>query len=80
MQWLVAEHQQLAFARSLGNDTLITLINNSDSAKTLTVPVWQLGLDGDEVLHELLTGDEWECKDGILNITLARKEGLLLIR
>lgn len=78
LHWLHAEQQQLAYARTLGDETLLTLINNSDSSKVLTLPVWQLGIADNAVLTELITGDEWECKDGVLNITLAGKEGLLL--
>ncbi|MBY5945899.1 maltodextrin glucosidase [Photobacterium rosenbergii] len=78
IQWLHAEQQQLAYARKLDGKQLITLINNSDCSKALALPVWQLGLPEDKVLTDLLTGDEWECKDGELNITLAGKEGLLL--
>nr|WP_231569039.1 maltodextrin glucosidase [Photobacterium gaetbulicola] len=78
LQWLHAEQQQLAYARTLEGKTLITLINNSHSSKALTLPIWQLGVSPNAVLKELLTGDEWECKDGTLNITLAGKEGLLL--
>ncbi|MCW8327891.1 maltodextrin glucosidase [Photobacterium sp. SDRW27] len=77
LQWLVAEHQHLAFARTLNNEVNICLINNSSNAKTIEVPLWQLGLE-DALLKDQLTNDEWQTKDGILSITLAGKEGLLL--
>ncbi|UXI02853.1 maltodextrin glucosidase [Photobacterium sp. TY1-4] len=77
IQWLHAEHQQLAFARTLDNTFSLFLLNNSNHAKTLTLPIWQLGVEH-AVLQDLLTGDEWQVKDGHLAITLAGKEGLLL--
>ncbi|MGF1727704.1 maltodextrin glucosidase [Photobacterium nomapromontoriensis] len=77
LQWLYAEHKQLAFARTYGDETIVCLINNSDKAKTLTLPLWKLGID-DAVLVDRLTGDEWAAKNGLLTMTMAGKEGLLL--
>ena len=77
IQWLVAEHKQLAFARTLGDEITVCLMNNSEHARTIEVPVWQLGIE-DAQLKDLLTGDEWQSKQGILTLTLAGKEGLLL--
>ncbi|WP_428468102.1 maltodextrin glucosidase [Photobacterium minamisatsumaniensis] len=77
IQWLCAEHKHLGFARTLGDEITICLLNNSEKAKTIELPVWQLGLSNG-ALNDLLTGDEWLVKDGILSMTLAGKEGLLL--
>ncbi|KLV07306.1 maltodextrin glucosidase [Photobacterium aquae] len=77
MQWLYANHQQLAFARHLGDDQVICLLNNHPHAREVTIPVWQLGMK-DAVLIDLLTHDEWIAKNGEFTITLAGKEGLIL--
>ena len=77
LQWLVAEHKQLAFARTLNNETNICLINNSLNAKAIEVPLWKLGIE-EAQLKDQLTDDEWQVKGGTLSITLAGKEGLLL--
>lgn len=77
LQWLLAEHKQLAFARTLDGEINICLINNSTNAKVVEVPVWKLGIEK-ALLKDRLTHDEWQVKDGILSITLAGKEGLLL--
>ncbi len=79
IQWLVAEHKQLAFVRTLGNELTLCLLNNSENAKAIEVPLWQLGIEN-AVLSDLLTGDEWQVKQGMLSITLAGKEGLLLTK
>ncbi|MGF1686980.1 maltodextrin glucosidase [Photobacterium japonica] len=77
LQWLYAEHQQLVFARSYGDEQQICLINNSQYAKTLSIPMWKIGVNNANVV-ESFTRDEWEVKDGILTLTLAGKEGMLL--
>lgn len=77
LQWLVAEHKQLAFARTLGDEITLCLLNNSSNAKAIEVPVWKLGIE-EALLKDRLTGDEWQTKKGMLSITLAGKEGLLL--
>ncbi|PSW03791.1 maltodextrin glucosidase [Photobacterium lipolyticum] len=77
LQWLLAENQHFAFARTLNDESVICLINNSACAKTLHLPVWQLGIESGS-LKDCLTDDEWQVKDGSLAITLAGKEGLLL--
>ena len=77
LQWLIAEHKQLAFARTLKDEVNICLINNCSNAKTIEVPLWKLGIE-DALLKDQLTDDEWQVKGGILSITLAGKEGLLL--
>ncbi|WP_299015213.1 maltodextrin glucosidase [uncultured Photobacterium sp.] len=79
LQWLVAEHKQLAFARTLGDEIHICLINNSLNAKPIEVPLWQLGIE-QATLRDRLTDDEWLVKDGTLSMTLAGKEGLLLTK
>nr|WP_255377068.1 maltodextrin glucosidase [Photobacterium sp. J15] len=79
LQWLMAEHKQLAFARMLDDEAYVCLINNSENAKLVEVPLWQLGME-QAVLKDLLTEDEWQVKDGILSMTLAGKEGLLLTK
>ncbi|PSW21563.1 maltodextrin glucosidase [Photobacterium sanctipauli] len=77
IQWLFAEHKHFGFARTLNGETTLCLINNGSQAKTLEVPVWQLGIEQGQ-LTDLLNQDEWSVKDGVLSITLASKEGLLL--
>ncbi|MGF1792392.1 maltodextrin glucosidase [Photobacterium profundum] len=77
VQWLLAENQHFAFARTTETEHVLCLINNSESAKILHLPVWQLGIESGS-LHDLLTDDEWHISEGSVSITLASKEGLLL--
>ena len=63
----------------LDDEAYVCLINNSENAKLVEVPLWQLGME-QAVLKDLLTEDEWQVKDGILSMTLAGKEGLLLTK
>ena len=43
IQWLLAEGDTLAFARSYYNKIVVYVLNRSDTEKTLTLPIWQTG-------------------------------------
>jgi len=51
---LYSEHSVLIYGRFLGDNKLVTIVNNSNQEKELKVPVWQIGGLDNEILERLL--------------------------
>ena len=77
VQWLMAENQHFAFARTTDKECYICLINNGESEQTLHLPMWQLGIESGS-LHSVLSDTKWSIKEGDVSVILAGKEGLLV--
>ncbi|WP_019613829.1 maltodextrin glucosidase [Psychromonas ossibalaenae] len=77
IQWLTAQEQYFAFARSTGSECYICVINNGGSQQTVDLPLWQLGVESG-LLEDQLSGEQWAVKDGEVSLTLPAKQGGLL--
>ncbi|MFA0068766.1 maltodextrin glucosidase [Vibrio breoganii] len=66
------QNEQLAFARSFGDEQLVALFNNSDKPSEFRVPVWQLGLESGSA-ESVLSEEHVSIEKGELVVTLSGK-------
>lgn len=78
LQWLYARNRQLGFARTLGDERVICLLNASDSSVELVLPLWQAGWT-EGVVKDSLSGKEFQVIEEGCRVVLAAKEGMLLV-
>ena len=77
VQWLLAEGDILAFARSHHNKIVVYTLNRGATAQTLTLPIWQTGSTC-TTLHTL-NGEAYEVNgQGEITITLASNTATIL--
>lgn len=77
VQWLYAQGQQFAFARTRGNEKWVCVVNHSTESVEITLPVWQIGW-GDQVVFDQLSGQKFSVESGVLKWLISAKEGYLL--
>jgi neopullulanase len=64
-QFLWARDGIIAYARQLDDETIVVVINSSDSAHRIDLPVSSV-ISGEPVLHECWTHDSLRVEDGML--------------
>ncbi len=72
---LYAEGDVYAFARVLGDDVVLVVINRGDAAN-IELPVWKAGLK-DERLESALEPQTLQVEDGVLRLELSAKSSLV---
>ncbi|HCE3507887.1 TPA: maltodextrin glucosidase [Vibrio parahaemolyticus] len=70
MQWLYCDERAFAYARQLGEETLIVAVNISLQESTIDLPLWQLGLNAKH-LHQLLDKCEIIDYEGHVSVNMA---------
>ena len=73
LRWLYAEGHVLAFSRTLGDETTISVTNVGDESVTLS-----LDWTGD-LATDALTGQKFLSQNGKITLTLAALDGVVLI-
>ncbi|GAM55629.1 hypothetical protein JCM19231_2981 [Vibrio ishigakensis] len=63
--------EQLVFARSLGDEKLITVLNTKSDSAEIRIPVWQLGIESGDATS-VLTNSSFKIENGEL---VAKLEG-----
>ncbi|MCL2704507.1 MAG: glycoside hydrolase family 13 protein [Defluviitaleaceae bacterium] len=84
--YLVMREGLLAYARVLGSDRFITVINNTADEMDLEIPVWKLNVGSDVFNIHIETGGSGftlpdarvESDNGFLHLTVQGKSGILL--
>lgn len=85
---LLADRQLIAYGRFSGGNRCVVVVNNSAASRTVTVPVWELGiLDTHTLTRVMLTytkgynvgRQDYEVKNGILTLEMSGNSGILLI-
>lgn len=61
--------EQLAFARTLGSEKIITLLNCQEQRAEIRVPVWQLGVESAQAIS-LTTDRQFKVENGELVVAL----------
>ena len=86
---LYGDYNIIAYGRFLENNQAITIINNNETERTISIDVWQLGVkEGDVLRQAILTSrDDFKLDcgelynvDGKLKITLPPMSGTILIK
>lgn len=67
-----------AFGRFDRTHRIAVVLNNSDKAEAVAVPVWQLSDVNGSKVTDLLTGKQYRVGDGAVRITLAAYHGAIL--
>ncbi|HCM1036998.1 TPA: maltodextrin glucosidase [Vibrio parahaemolyticus] len=70
MQWLYCDERALAYARQLGEETIIVAVNIGLQESTIDLPLWQLGLNAKH-LHQLLDKCEIIDYEGHVSVNMA---------
>jgi len=85
--FLAGGYQWLAFGRFNRNDQMVTILNNDDQDKEVCVPVWKLGVGGDDEMVTVMRTNEsgyytnamtHSIEHGYIRISMERYSGLLL--
>lgn len=69
--------EQLVFARSLGEEKLITVLNTKADSAEIRIPVWQLGIESVEATS-VLTDSSFKIENGELVAELEGKGSELI--
>lgn len=69
---------EYAFARVLGEDKVLCVVNFGEEPRKLLVPVVEVGLNDGAALTDLLTNERYDISQGNLEITLSPWNGVLL--
>ncbi|HCE2342146.1 TPA: maltodextrin glucosidase [Vibrio parahaemolyticus] len=70
MQWLYCDERAFAYARQLGEETIIVAVNIGLQESTIDLPLWQLGLNAKH-LHQLLDKCEIIDYEGHVSVNMA---------
>ncbi len=76
---LYAEGDAFAFARLLGEDAVVTLVNRG-AARSVTLPIWKLGSSRSNAFVSLWDGTTYRAQGGELRLELPAKSSLVLHR
>ena len=85
--YLGGGQQWLSYGRFNRREQMVIVINNASEVQTLNIPVWNLGISGDEELVSVMTTDEsghyklentWKVERGCINISMKPYSGILL--
>ena len=85
--YLGGGQQWLSYGRFNRQEQMVIVINNASEVQTLNIPVWNLGISGDEELVSVMTTDEsghyklentWKVERGCINISMKPYSGILL--
>lgn len=88
LKQLLAGEQLIAYGRFCKGNRCVVVVNNSEKPKTVSVPVWQIGIhDQDRVTRVMMTlkdgynvgAMDFPVEDGMLNLTLEGVSGVLLV-
>lgn len=88
LKFLLGGKHLLCYGRFTDQEQAVVIINNSDKAKKLTIPVWQLGTASHGMMQQILltieeghTDDvvDYEVKHGYINITMPKHSGTVLV-
>ena len=80
VQWLYAEGDVIAFARSLDNERVICAINRGLTPAALSLPIWQMGLEQGYFSLLIKQGEGIDASDGTLELTIPAKSGEILVQ
>ena len=84
---LVAEYGIIAYGRFIGENILVTVVNNNDEEKVVQIPVWEVGVeDGSEMERLMLTSEQgynigrihFEASEGMIQIQMGPFSSVLL--
>lgn len=76
---LIWEQDVLAYARFLEDNIVVTVVNNSDEEKTISVPVWQVGVHNYDIMNRIMLTQKvlynagsvpTEVADGMMTVSL----------
>jgi alpha-glucosidase len=67
-----------AFGRFDAANRLAVVLNDDSGARTVTVPVWKLGVPDGAILTDLLTGDAHTVSGGEVTVSVAANYGAIL--
>ncbi len=85
--YLAGGYQWLSFGRFSRNEQMVTILNNDDQNKEVCVPVWLLGVGGDDEMVTVMRTNEsgyytnamsYSIEHGYIRISMERYSGLLL--
>ena len=84
---LTAEYGIIAYGRFVGENILVTVVNNNSSEKTVQIPVWEVGVeDGSEMERLMMTNEQgynigkiyFEASDGMIQLQMEPYSSALL--
>ena len=84
---LKTDHEMLAYARFLGDEQIVVIINNSDKLREVTVPVWKAEVaDGTRMARLMYSYDkgyigefeEYKVIDGNVSLMMGRYSAIVL--
>ena len=85
---LLADHQLIAYGRMSGRSKAAVAVNNRDSERDVELPVWQLGIQDDELLFRVMVTTEEgynvgkvlvDHSQGFVRLKLAPVSSVLLV-
>ena len=83
----MAEYGIIAYGRFIGENILVTVVNNNDEEKVVQIPVWEVGVeDGSEMERLMLTSEQgynigrihFEASEGMIQIQMGPFSSVLL--
>lgn len=84
---LLSGYHLIAYGRMLENSKCVVVINNQAAARSVEIPVWELGICDTEPVHRMMVTDadgynagmvDYYAKNGILTLELPANSGILL--
>lgn len=76
--YLSGENAAYSFARILGEESVLVVVNASQETRRLSVPVDALGWEDGRAIRDALSDGRYEVKAGMLEVTLTPWSGLML--
>lgn len=78
------ERDILSYGRFYGDNIVAVLINNSKEEKTVDIPVWQLGMEDDEIMNRIMLSFKelynagavpYKVENGTITVTIPAESG-----
>lgn len=88
LKQLLADRQLIAYGRFLKDEKCVVVINNSASDRSISIPVWEIGISDDDTLNRVMMTTasgynvgviSYPVKDGMVNLELSGNSGMLFI-
>ncbi len=84
LHWLYAKQDVLSFARFIDNELVICLINRSAKPQSVSLPLWQVGIEEGEfsylIQEDMNKVSKEQAQAGVLDLVLAPKSGNILYK
>ncbi len=87
IKFLYGEYQVISYGRWDENDKFIIVINNHYESKDLEIPVWEIGINNNEIMQQMIMTTEegftqeevpYHARKGKISITMPKYSAVLL--